>query len=169
MLPKSHKITDTQKKVLRETAVKLAREVGYPHVKRVYEFAKNWYEYDGRKLWNDEYYFTEWIERMRDGKDYIKADCFNTLNLMDVDGGKEAYIKTYMDYYWVDRKKATEAVNKSIAHCEAEMAKHMPKLQSHRMHRKYKVEKTPIVNYRAMTGNTKKFGTQMRKNFEKLI
>ena len=35
--------------------------------------------------------------------------------------------------------------------------------------RKYKPAKTPIVNYSAMTGNTKKFGTQMRKNFEKLI
>ena len=169
MLPKNHEMTADQKKNLMTVATKIAREVGYPNAKRLYKFAKNWFEYDGKKLWNDEYYFTEWAERMRDGKDYIKADCFNTLSLMDVDGGKETYIQTYMDYHWVNRAEATQAVNKSIAHCKAEMAKHMPKLQSHRMHRKSKVEKTPIVNYRAMTGNTKKFGTQMRKNFEKLI
>ena len=89
---------------------------------------------------------------------------------MDVDGGKEAYIQTYMNYHWVDRAEAIKAVNKSIEHCEAEMAKQMPKLKAHKMHnRKYKPAKTPIVNYSAMTGNTKKFGTQMRKNFEKLI
>ena len=41
---------------------------------------------------------------------------------------KEAYIQTYMNYHWVDRAEAIKAVNKSIAHCEAEMAKHMPKI-----------------------------------------
>lgn len=169
MLPKNYEMTADQKKNLMMVATKLANEVGYPNVKRLYKFAKNWFEYDGRKLWNDEYYFTKWAKRMKDGRDYIKADCFNTLSLMDIDGGKEVYIQTYMDYFLANRAEATQAVNKSITHCKAEMIKHMPKLQSHRMHQKSKVEKTPVVNYRAMTGNTKKFGTQMRKNFEKLI
>ena len=82
MLPKNYEMTADQKKQLMTVATKLAREVGYPNAKRLYKFAKNWFEYDGRKLWNDEYYFTEWAERMRDGKDYINAETFSMLQLL---------------------------------------------------------------------------------------